>query len=148
MTRSYLFVCVAFLLFSFSADQSYQDGDYVGTSRAGYTDEPYYGHVALSIRNGEIVKVNFCIRDSAKNEYLDNQYERHFAGNDLYVQQCRNDVKGLRSYPDSLLKYQDISKVDAITGATWSFNIFKASVEKALSAKDSINSIQVLPVKE
>ncbi len=127
MNKSY-FIFIALLLFSFSADKQYPDGEYFGTSRAGYTDEPYYGHVALTIRNGEIVKVNFCIRDSAKHEYLDNQYERHFAGNDLYIQQCRNDVKGLRSYPDSLLKCQDISKVDAITGATWSFNIFKASV--------------------
>lgn len=134
MTKNYLFF-IALLLFSFSADKQYPNGDYFGTSRAGYTDEPYYGHVAIAIRNGEIVKINFCIRDSVKHEYLDDQYERHFAGNDLYVQQCRNDVKGLRSYPDSLLKFQDISKVDAITGATWSFNIFKASVQEALQSR-------------
>lgn len=121
------------LLFAFSGDSPLKDGYYTGSSRAGYTDEPYYGYSKIMIENGEIAKVVFFIRDSAKHEYFDNKYEKYFAGNDLYVQQCRNDWKGIQSYPDSLIKYQDINKVDVISGATWSYNIFKASVQEALN---------------
>jgi major membrane immunogen (membrane-anchored lipoprotein) len=98
-----------------------------------YTQEPYYAHTQIKVENGRIVSVYFMVRDSAKHEYFDDQYERYFAGNDEYVQQCRNDRKGMKSYPDSLLKYQDINKLDAISGATWSFNLFKASVKEALA---------------
>ncbi len=52
----------------------------------------------------------------------------------MYVQQCRNDRRGVLSYPDTLLKYQDICKVDAIAGATWSYNLFRTSVKEALLA--------------
>ena len=31
-----------------------------------------------------------------------------------------------------LLEIQDINKLDAVSGATWSYNIFRASVKEAL----------------
>ena len=83
-------------------------------------------------RNGKITRVEFSVRDSSKHEYFSGEYEKYYAGNDLYMQQCRNDWKGIRSYPDSLLKYQDINKVDAISGATWSYNIFRATAQEAM----------------
>ncbi len=44
--------------------------------------------------------------------------------------QCKNDWKGVRTYPKKLLKIKDINKIDATSGATWSYNIFRASVMK------------------
>lgn len=120
------------ILMAFTADNPKKDGEYKGTSRSIYTDEPYYGHTRLTIEKGRIVKVDFCIRDSDKHVIFDGEYEKYFAGNDLYVQQCRNDWKGIQAYPDSLIKHQDLSKVDAISGATWAYNIFSASVKEAL----------------
>ncbi len=117
---------------AFRADNPKKDGEYKGTSRSIYTEEPYYGHVRLIIEKGTIVSIDFCVRDSAKHVNFDREYEKYFAGNDMYVQQCRNDWKGIQSYPDSLIKHQDISKVDAISGATWAYNIFSASVNEAL----------------
>lgn len=35
-------------------------------------------------------------------------------------------------YPKKLSETQDINKIDAISGATWSYNIFRASVNEAL----------------
>jgi major membrane immunogen (membrane-anchored lipoprotein) len=128
-----LIVCAVFFLLAFSGDVPYNDGQYKGISRASYLDEPYYGQVQIVVENGKIIQVEFMVRDSAKHENFDEKYEKHFAGNDLYVQQCRNDWKGVQSYPDSLLKYQDPDMVDAISGATWSYNIFKASVKEALA---------------
>jgi major membrane immunogen (membrane-anchored lipoprotein) len=49
-----------------------------------------------------------------------------------YIQQCRNDWEGVKTYPKLLSEKQDIKKVDAIAGATWSYNTFKASVNEAL----------------
>jgi major membrane immunogen (membrane-anchored lipoprotein) len=134
MIKKLLFFSVVLALVAFSADGPYKDGYYNGTSRAIYTDEPYYGNAKVTIENGNIVKVEFFVRDSLKHEYFNDKYEKYFAGNDEYIRQCRNDWKGIQSYPDSLLKYQEIDKLDAISGATWSFNLFKASAQEALSA--------------
>jgi major membrane immunogen (membrane-anchored lipoprotein) len=109
----------------------YLDGHYKGISRALYTEE-YYGNVNIAVKNGWIIRVDFCVRDSAKHELFDANYEHYFTGNNLYVQQCRKDWKGVNAYPDSLMKYQDIEKVDAMSGATWSYNLFKYSAKEAL----------------
>jgi major membrane immunogen (membrane-anchored lipoprotein) len=130
--KNLLFAFLALIITAFSSDSPLKDGNYSGTSRAFYTDEPYYGHTNITVENGRIVKVEYFIRDSARHEYFNDQYEKYYAGNDMYIQQCRNDWKGIQSYPDSLLKHQDINKVDVISGATWSYNIFNASVKEAL----------------
>lgn len=122
------------MLLAFSDVEPYKDGNYIGSSRAVYINEPYYGFVRIAVENQKIKSVEFFIRDSLKHEIFDDRYERYFAGNENYITQCRNDRKGIKSYPDSLLKHQDLNKVDVISGATWSYNIFKASAKKALSA--------------
>ncbi len=109
------------------------DGNYSGQSRSMYIDEPYWGSVRFTLKNGQYTGISFIIRDSSLHETFDSIYEKHFQGNDLYIQQCRNDWKGVQTYPKKLIEIQDISKVDATTGATWSFNIFKASVKDALT---------------
>jgi major membrane immunogen (membrane-anchored lipoprotein) len=130
--RKALFTFMVLALAAFTSDGPFKEGSFSGISRAIYTNEPYYGLTTITIENGQIAKVEFFVRDSAKHEYFDNTYEKYFAGNDEYVRQCRNDWKGIQSYPDSLLKHQDLSMVDAISGATWSYNIFKASAKEAL----------------
>lgn len=135
MTKS-LFAFFLISLSSFSGDQSWKDGTYKGISRSVYTDEPYYAHSLITIEDGKIVRLEFYVRDSSKQEFFNEKYEKYFAGNELYIQQCRNDWKGIRSYPDSLVRYQSLDKVDVITGATWSYNLFKASVQDALSAAE------------
>jgi major membrane immunogen (membrane-anchored lipoprotein) len=110
----------------------YKDGTYEGMSRAKYTYEPYWGIVRLTIKNGLIDNVSFAVRDSNLHEYFDGKYEKHFEGNEVYIQQSRNDWKGVQTYPAMLSGKQDLSKIDAISGATWSYNIFRASLEEAL----------------
>jgi len=135
MRKKVLFIApVILMLLSFTPDKSYKDGVYCGKSRADYTREPYYGCAKITIENGKIVKVDFSVRDSAKQVDFDDQYEKYFTGNPQYIQQCRNDRKGVKTYPARLLKKQDVDQVDAISGATWSCNLFKASVKEALSS--------------
>jgi major membrane immunogen (membrane-anchored lipoprotein) len=131
MRKPWLLV-IFFFLVAFTGDSPYKNGTFSGMSRSIYTYEPFYGKASITIENGKITQVDFIIRDSLKHENFDAQYEKYFQGNDEYIQQCRNDWKGVQSYPDSLVKYQKIGDVDAITGATWSYNIFKASAEIAL----------------
>jgi len=111
---------------------SYKDGIYEGISRAKYVNEPYWGSVHLTLKNDLFTEISFVIRDSNLHETFDENYEKHFEGNPVYIQQSRNDWKGVQTYLKELKRTQDIDKINAISGATWSFNIFRASVNKAL----------------
>ena len=130
--KKIIIVIVLFSVWGFTNESVFKNGTFKGVSRSVYTNEPYYGNSTVQIENGKIVRVEFIIRDSVKHVEFDDTYEKYFSSNALYIDQCRNDRKGVKSYPDSLLKYQSIDKVDAISGATWSCNIFKASVKAAL----------------
>jgi major membrane immunogen (membrane-anchored lipoprotein) len=110
----------------------YQDGTYEGVSQAKYKYEPYWGSVHFTLKNGVFTDINFVIRDSSLHETFNAEYEKHFEGNADYIQQSRNDWKGVQTYPKKLSEKQDINKTDAISGATWSYNIFCASVKEAL----------------
>ena len=77
-------------------------------------------------------EVKFSIRDSSLHEIFNGDYEKHFADNPEYIQQSRNDWAGVQAYPKKLSAVQDTNKLDAISGATWSYNIFRASVSNAL----------------
>jgi major membrane immunogen (membrane-anchored lipoprotein) len=109
----------------------YHDGYYGGLSRGYYTDEPYWGFVSFSIEKGLFSGIRFSIRDSALHEYFDSSYERHFAGNQEYIKQSRNDWQGVRLYPGKLETVQDTTALDAVSGATWSYNIFRAALTDA-----------------
>ena len=110
----------------------YKDGIYHGYSRSIYIYENFWGKVQLTIKNGKITDIEFLIIDQDKNEIFSETYERHYTGNNYYIEQCRKDWKGIQTYPKLLLEKQNINDLDAITGATWSFNIFKDSVAIAL----------------
>lgn len=110
----------------------FKDGTYMGISRAKYIYEPFWGIVRFTYKSGVYSDISFMIRDSSIHETFDGSYEKHFTGNDEYIQQSRNDWKGVQTYPRILSEKQDINKVDATSGATWSYNIFKASVNEAL----------------
>ncbi|TFG44487.1 MAG: FMN-binding protein [Bacteroidia bacterium] len=112
--------------------RNYPDGKYSGQSRHTYIDEPYWGSVSFTLKSGLFTGIEFIIWDSVLQQRFDSSYAKYFKDNELYIQQCRNDGKGVITYPKKLLEVQDINKLDAVSGATWSYNIFKASVNEAL----------------
>lgn len=126
-----------------SAIHLYKDGEYEGRSQAIYVDEPYWGIARIKIENGVYKEVGFIIRDTSLHEAISKKYAVHFKDNPVYVKQCKKDSKGVKAYPKKLVKYQDIDKVDAMSGATWSCNIFKASVNEAL--KSALNEFEPAP---
>jgi major membrane immunogen (membrane-anchored lipoprotein) len=121
---------------------TYIDGTYQGHSQSYYTGEPYWGHIQITVENGSFAYLSFTIRDSSTHEPVDSMYGvNHYAGNSTYQQQCVNDGHGIEIYPQRLILSQDIDNVDAITGATWSYNIFIASAKNALKDAKIISSI-------
>jgi len=121
--------------FSNKNDDKLADGIYTGSSQSIYTNEPYVGTATIKIENNKIANIEFQIADTLANEVFGSDYDKHFPDNKLYQEQCHNDWKGVKLYPEVLLKKQNIDLVDAVSGATWSYNIFKATVEKALKKK-------------
>lgn len=130
---STLIVAAATLFAFIQKPKMYNDGSYSGESRSIYVQEPYYGQTTVTIKDDKIVNVDFRIIDKQNNEVFDEKYEKHFKGNEEYIQQCRKDWEGVQTYPKRLVKEKDIAKVDAVSGATWSYNMLKASFEEALS---------------
>lgn len=112
--------------------KQFNDGVYTGESQSRYTNEPFWGQATVEIKNDRIIKLTFQIVDKEKNEVFGPDYEKHFVDNDEYVQQCRNDLKGLKTYTDKFMATQNMQQVDAITGATWSYNIFRDALKVAL----------------
>ncbi len=115
----------------------YIDGIYKAKTQAQYTYEPYVGYVTVTVKNGWTTDAEFTIIDTAKNEVFNEQYEKNFEGNQHYINQCRNDLRGVKVYPEIFKKVQTIDKVDAISGATWSYNFFKQAVIEALKEAKS-----------
>lgn len=109
----------------------YKDGTYTAQTDPDY--EGYYEKASIEVDNGLITGVDWGIYDSTREDKpFDENYEEVFAGQDEYIQQCRNDWKGSRGYAADLIATQDISKVDAVSGATWTNTLFKTVVKKAL----------------
>ena len=109
-----------------------KNGTYEGKSCSIYGNEPYKGVTIITIKNGKIQQVTFNILDTLKNELFDRNYSSHFPSEPLYQKQCVEDWKGVLLYPAQLVKKQDLKKVDAVTGATWSHNLFVSSASIAL----------------
>ena len=118
--------------FSSAQKNALRNGEYEGRSCSIYGIEPYVGVTIIKIKNGKIIKVTFQIIDTTKNEYFDQNYSTHFPTQPVYREQCKADWKGVLYYPVQLLKKQDLNSVDALTGATWSHNLFVSSSTIAL----------------
>lgn len=126
-------IILTVILYSCKNQAKYTDGVYCGKSKAIYNDENFWGQVQITIEKGKIVDVDFSIIDSTLHEVFDYKYEKHYIGNDLYIQQCREDWQGVQKYPAKLLEKQNIDDVDITSGATWSYNMFKYATNEALN---------------
>ena len=133
MKRNILIIVFVTFIFRIIA-QNYvlNDGTYEGRSSSIYGYEQFKGITIVTIKKGKLVQVSFQILDTVKNELFNQNYASHYPNQPLYQKQCVEDWKGVLFYPDQLLKKQDIRKVDAISGATWSHNLFVSSATIAL----------------
>lgn len=132
MNKSLLFFTLVFCLASCKLG-TYKNGLYTARTQSIYKDEPFKGVVTIFVKQHKIDSINFYIIDTSRNEVFDEKYEKHYIGvNQEYVEQCRNDWKGVQRYPKVLIKKQKLEEIDAVSGATWSYNMFKDACKKAL----------------
>lgn len=124
---------IGVILFVNMQSRQSNDGRYSGRSQSVYTNEPYVGFVQFDVKNDQVTGLHFEIRDTLNNELFDENYESHYPDNEVYQQQCRDNWKGVLHYPSEVKTVSDTAKIDAISGATWSYNIFKASMDDALN---------------
>ncbi|HEX2947033.1 MAG TPA: FMN-binding protein [Clostridia bacterium] len=112
--------------------EGYRDGAYKAQTEPDY--EGYFTKAEVTIKDGKITAVDWGIYDSNRNgKPFDEKYEEVFAGNETYMEQSRNDWKGSRTYGPKLIETQDPGEVDAVSGATWTYNKFSEIVNKALN---------------
>jgi uncharacterized protein with FMN-binding domain len=112
----------------------YRDGVYKASSQSIYKSEQYWGEARVEITDHDISKVDFYVLDKGSDRRLDLKYcNDFFSSNAAYLEQCHNDLRGMKTYTQAFAKAKDLKKIHALAGATWSYRIFEASVGQALA---------------
>jgi len=128
----FIIVVLALSTGTLNAKKQFKDGLYTGESQSIYTSEPYWGQMNIEIKNDRVTLLTFQIFDKVNKEVFGPEYEKHFKDNPQYIEQCRNEVNGIKSFTKAFQKTGRLEQVNAITGATWSHNLFKASMKVTL----------------
>lgn len=108
----------------------YKDGVYDAQTEPDA--EGFLSKAKVSIEDGKISEIEWNIV-GMNNRVFDETYEEVFAGNELYQEQCRNDLKGAKTYGPKLIEVQNLDEVDAMTGATWANKKFKEVMQLVLA---------------
>lgn len=113
-----------------SMEPAYKDGTYELITEKDY--ENYYVKASLVIKDSRISDFHYDIYDANNTDALfDEQYEQYM-GNEHYKQQCRDDLKGMKTYGPKLVETQSVDEVDVVTGATWTWKWFKQAANELL----------------
>ena len=129
-------VCVLFvtaLLFGIVScgGKSAKDGTYTAVSEKD--DWGGWADVSITVQDKKIVDCSFVSYD--KNGVVkDKTYgmqDGQIKNAGLY-KIAQDSVESSKKYPESLVETQDIDKVDAVSGATVSHQLFQDAVKKAL----------------
>jgi major membrane immunogen (membrane-anchored lipoprotein) len=107
----------------------YKDGSYSAITEPDY--EGYYCKVNMTVKNHIITEFKWNIYDS-RGTVFDEKYEKVFEGDDYYMQQCRDDLKGAKTYGPKLIQTQALSKVDAVSAATWAWKKFSEAADAVI----------------
>jgi major membrane immunogen (membrane-anchored lipoprotein) len=120
------------MLISCGGTKVLRDGVYSGKSSAD--DDGARGEVTLTIAEGKIVDCRFVTRQ--KNGSLKDENWGKINGeisNRSYYDKAQLAVRAMDQYAESLRGSGDLRKVEAISGATISYNQFNEAVENALN---------------
>lgn len=114
------------------ADGKAKDGFYVVEEPpTSYGHKPYVG---LTITGGQVIEVIFFQYNPETKTYKDENYGKEYGtqfGEDTF-EKAQISVEGGRQYPVKLIETQDLGEVDAVSGATYNYELFKMGVNDAL----------------
>ena len=120
---------------SVTGDGGETGGKYIDGSYAGQTQIDHEGYNALAsvkVSQHRITDVEWRIYDNNLKRIFDDTYEEVFAGNEVYMQQCRDNRSGMAVFGPRLIETQELDSVDNITGATWSYRKFRDVMQTTL----------------
>ena len=124
-------VAAAGIFFSCAKAPAYKDGTYTAVSEKD--DWGGWADVSITVQDKKIVDCSFVSYD--KNGVVkDKTYgmqDGQIKNAGLY-KIAQDSVESSKKYPESLVETQDIDKVDAVSGATVSHQLFQDAVKKAL----------------
>jgi major membrane immunogen (membrane-anchored lipoprotein) len=109
---------------------SYRNGVYEASLPADY--EGYSARASLTVTGNRITVVDWSIYDERNKRFFDDTYEQMYTGNPVYIQQCRDNRKGMALYGPRLIETQEMDSVDCVTAATWVYGKFGPLVRKSL----------------
>lgn len=111
--------------------KSYKDGTY--TAKSSSDERGAVGEITLVIEKGKITKAEYKgIMKDGKIKDIDYGKTNGKIENQEFYNKAQNAVKAIPAYPAKLVETQDVAKIDAISGATVSYNQFAEAVKKAL----------------
>lgn len=125
--KKLLIISVLALSLILSGCGGLKDGTYEGKSSED--SRGAYGAVNLEIKDGKIAEAEF-LQYNADGTVKDENYGKE-SGDENY-QKAQNALKNSAQYAAKLVETQNLDKVDAISGATSSWNQFKEAAKDAL----------------
>ena len=131
MKTAGLLVCVFCLVMAGCAASGLKDGVYAGAS--GADDTGAWGEISVTVRDGKIAACAFSTRQkdgTVKGEdYGKVNGEISNAG---FYEKAQLAVRAMDRYAKQFAETGNIEKVEAVSGATISYNQFVEAAEKAL----------------
>ena len=122
-----------------SSSRTYNDGEYEGQSSVfenddGTEDGNGYGVVNLTIKDGKISECTYQTYE-IDGTLKDEEYGKNGGKivNKNFYKKAQFAVKACGEYASLLVEKGDLSQVDAISGATISYNEFVEATEEALA---------------
>ncbi|MDR1956067.1 MAG: FMN-binding protein [Treponema sp.] len=115
---------------------AYRDGVYTGTSNPD--DTGAYGEVSLTVADGKVSRCRFVTwqKDGTIKGEDYGKVNGEISNQDFY-DKAQLAVRAMDQYAAQFAEVQDLKRVDAVSGATNSYNQFIEAVEQALEkAKD------------
>jgi len=108
----------------------YQDG--LWKAEVPADAEGYSTSMVLRVEGGRIAQVDWTILDTGRQRPFDGTYFEVYS-EPLYRQQSVDDWKGAQTYGPALVATQDLTKVDGVAAATWTYRKFQTVAGLALA---------------
>ncbi len=113
----------------------YQDGDYEAESSLK-DEHGGYGKIKIHVSGGKISDVSFEVYKS-DGSIKDKTYATD--QNEGLYKIAQNSLLAIDELEGALVKTQDVSKVDTVSGATWNSDLFRDAARKALSEASGVD---------
>ncbi|MDR3200954.1 MAG: FMN-binding protein [Spirochaetales bacterium] len=121
------------LSFAGCAAAAYTDGEYTGIS--GKDDKGAYGEVTITIKDGKVADCRFVTYQKDGTIKGENYGKVNGTiSNQDYYEKAQLAIRAMAQYEREYNQSKDLDKVNAVSGATNSYDQFIEAVENALAA--------------